>query len=211
MVHSQAADSERAAGEGERAQARRAQASGSASRVRSLAFVGLTVALFTVSAWVSVPFGPVPFTLQTFAIVFAVLTLRPSESLGALAAYYALGFVGVPVFSSMRGGIGVLAGPTGGFLWGFLAGAVVVVVILRLLGRFALPSSKRRVAVWALAATAFMLVTYAIGWVQLVFVSGMSPEAAFVSAVAPFIVVDACKMVAAVAVAGAVRRALGMR
>lgn len=178
------------------------------SRVRSLAFCALAIALITVCAWVSVPFGPVPFTLQTFAIMFAVLTLRPKESIGAMAGYFAIGLIGVPVFSSMRGGIGVLAGPTGGFLWGFLIGAIAAVAVLQACSRFLHASDARRTAVWALAAACFMAVTYGIGWAQLVFMSGMSPMAAFVSAIAPFIVIDVCKMAAAIVVAGAVRRAV---
>lgn len=181
-----------------------------ASRVRSLVFCALSIALITVCAWVSVPLGPVPFTLQTFAIMFAVLVLGPKEAVGAMAGYFAIGCVGVPVFSSMRGGVGVLAGPTGGFLWGFLVGAILAVAVLQALDRFAKASPVRRTAVWALAAACFMLATYGIGWVQLVFLSGMSPAAAFLSAIAPFIVVDVCKMAAAIAVAGAVRRALRM-
>ena len=96
-----------------------AKGAGTASRTRSVAFVGLTIALMSVSAWVSVPLGPVPFTLQTFVMVFALLALAPKECLAAIAGYLILGGVGLPLFSSMRGGLGVLAGPTGGFLWGF--------------------------------------------------------------------------------------------
>lgn len=180
----------------------------SGTRVRSLAFCALSIALITVCAWVSVPLGPVPFTLQTFAIMFAVLALGPKESVGAMAGYFAIGCVGVPVFSSMRGGIGVLAGPTGGFLWGFLVGAILAVALLQALSQLTKVPGVRRTAVWALAAAIFMLVTYGIGWAQLVLLSGMSPIAAFASAIAPFIVVDVCKMAAAIAVASAVRRAV---
>ena len=47
------------------------------SRTRSIAFVALTVAITAVSAWVTVPLGPVPFTLQIFAVAFMVLVLQP--------------------------------------------------------------------------------------------------------------------------------------
>ena len=79
------------------------------SRTRSIAFVALTVAITAVSAWVTVPLGPVPFTLQIFAVAFMVLVLQPKEAVAAITAYLVLGAVGVPVFSGMRGGIGVLA------------------------------------------------------------------------------------------------------
>ena len=82
-----------------------------AQRTRSVAFVGLTIAIIAVSAWVVVPIGPIPFTLQMFAITFAIVVLSPKEAIAAITGYLLLGAVGVPVFSGMRGGIGVLAGP----------------------------------------------------------------------------------------------------
>ena len=100
------------------------------ARTRSVAFVGLTIAIMAVSAWVTVPLGPVPFTLQMFAITFAIVVLRPKEAIAAIAGYLLLGAVGVPVFSGMRGGLGVLAGPTGGFLWGYLLGVSAAVLFL---------------------------------------------------------------------------------
>ena len=54
-----------------------------------------------------------------------------------------------------------------------------------------------------------MVVTYAVGWAQLMAVSGMSPAEAFMVAIAPFAVIDVVKMVVAVMVANAVRRAVG--
>ena len=204
---------------------------GGASRVRtrSVAFVGLSIALMAVSAWVSVPFGPVPFTLQTFVMVFALLVLTPGECLAAIGGYLVIGAVGLPVFSSMRGGIGVLAGPTGGFLWGFLLGAIVALAFLRLVDarlrrRTTVGESgpgdgiakggrgkRRALAVDVVAGLLFLLVMYVCGWVQLMGVAGLGPEAAFATAVAPFLVVDGVKLVAGVLTARAVRKALPRR
>ena len=88
------------------------------SRTRSIAFVALTIALMGVSAWVAIPFGPVMLTLQMFALMFALLALTPRECLAAIAGYLALGAVGLPMFSGMRGGIGMLLGPTGAICGG---------------------------------------------------------------------------------------------
>ncbi len=94
----------------------------SSSRTRSIAFVGLTIAIMAVSAWVTIPFGPVPFTLQMFAMAFAVVVLTPREGIAAIAGYLCPRGRRRAGVSGMRGGIGVLAGPTGGFIWGFLFG-----------------------------------------------------------------------------------------
>ena len=192
------------------------------SRTRSIAFVGLSIALLAVSAWISIPVGPVPFTLQTFVVVFAFLVLTPRECVAALTGYLALGAVGLPMFSSMRGGIGVLAGPTGGFLWGFLLGAAAAIVL-----RFALSSAlqrrdslkggsgtgsaKRAMAIDLAAGFLFLAVTYVCGWAQLMAVAAVGPEAAFFTAVGPFIPIDAVKLVAAVLCARAVSSSLPRR
>ena len=60
------------------------KAAGMRGRTRSIAFVGLTIALMGVSAWVAIPFGPVLLTLQMFALMFALLALTPRECLAAI-------------------------------------------------------------------------------------------------------------------------------
>ena len=179
-----------------------------ASRSRSVAFVGLTIAIMAVSAWITVPIGPVPFTLQMFALVFAIVVLSPKECICAVAGYLALGAVGLPVFSGMRGGIGVLAGPTGGFLWGYLFGAAAASLLLYVV-RARAGKGKRSLAFVEIAAgVLFTAVSYLCGWAQFMAVAGVSAQAAFATAIAPFIVVDLLKIVAAVACARAVRAAV---
>lgn len=182
-----------------------------ASRTRSIAFVGLSIALMAVSGWISIPFGPVPFTLQTFVMVFAFLVLSPRECIAALTGYLALGAIGLPLFASMRGGIGVLAGPTGGFLWGFLLGAAAALVFLHATGgviKRSAATQKRTIAADVIAGFLFLAITYLCGWAQLMAVAGLSPAAAFAAGVAPFVILDSIKLVAAVITARAVRKAL---
>ena len=76
------------------------------SRTRAITFTALSIAIIAVSAWITIPVGPVPFTLQMFAVTLAILVLTPKQAIGAIAGYLALGAIGVPVFSGMRGGIG---------------------------------------------------------------------------------------------------------
>lgn len=202
------------------------------ARTRSVAFAGLTVAIMAVSAWVTVPLGPIPFTLQMFAITFAVVVLTPKEAMAAIASYLLLGAVGVPVFSGMRGGIGVLAGPTGGFLWGYLLGVAAAVLFLHVVrsrmengggkkepklsrterasltpGRRAL-LFVRNFGIDLAAGVIFTVIAYACGCAQYMVVGHVDLLTAFLTAVAPFMVVDACKIVAAVICADAVRAAV---
>lgn len=176
------------------------------SNTRSVVFCGLSIALLAVSAWISIPFGPVPFTLQTFVLVFILLALRPSEALASIAIYIGMGALGLPVFSAMRGGFGVILGPTGGFLWGFLLGAALALGLLKLSGH---AQVKDRCLSWdIIAALVFLFASYTCGWLQLAAVSGMGLEAAFAAGVAPFILIDAVKLFFAIMVARAVRNAV---
>ncbi|MBR3181400.1 MAG: biotin transporter BioY [Eggerthellaceae bacterium] len=174
------------------------------SRSRSIAFTALSIAIMAVSAWITVPIGPVPFTLQMFAVTFAILVLAPKQAIGAIAGYLALGAIGVPVFSGMRGGIGVLLGPTGGFLWGYLIGVTLAVGLLALFRRRGIDNF----AVGMLCGLVFTAVAYACGWFQYMFVAGVGPIESFLVTVAPFIIVDVLKIAAATAVARTVIRAV---
>jgi len=95
---------------------------------RSLRAIVLAIAgtaLLTISAKIQVPFYPVPMTMQTFAVL--VIGMSYGWRLGGVTVllYLAQGAVGLPVFAS-GGGFAYFAGPTGGYLIGFLAAAVVV-------------------------------------------------------------------------------------
>lgn len=175
------------------------------SKTKSIAFVALCIAIMAVSAWVVVPIGPVPFTLQMFAVTFAIVALMPRQAIAAILGYIALGAVGVPVFSGMRGGIGVLAGPTGGFLWGYIIGVTIAVGFLAMLRKRGIDNFATRM----IAGILFTLIAYVCGWAQLMAVSGMDPLQAFLVGVAPFIVVDFLKIAAAVAVASTVINLVG--
>ena len=97
------------------------------SRTKEIVLCGLSIALMAVSAWITVPFGPIPFTLQTLAIMFVLFALTPKCALISIAGYLVLGAIGLPVFSSFKGGLAALLGPTGGFITGFLiAGGIAL-------------------------------------------------------------------------------------
>ena len=80
--------------------------------------IGAAVALLAVSAMVTVPLGPVPFTLQTLVLAMLPAILGGRGAVAAVGLYLLAGALGLPVFSGFSGGVGQLLGPTGGFLWG---------------------------------------------------------------------------------------------
>ena len=177
------------------------------SRAQSIVRIALTIAIMAVSAWISIPIGPVPFTLQCFAVAFAICVLPAKECLASVGGYLVLGAFGVPVFSSMRGGISILAGVTGGFLWGYFIGALAGLAIL---AAFKKMGKDRKFVACLCACVAYLLCTYFCGTVQFMGVAGASVQAALAACVIPFVAVDVAKLVAASLVARAVDRAVGI-
>lgn len=91
------------------------------NHTRQLAFTGLFTAVLAVLSVLQIPMPTgVPLTLQTFAVCLCGYVLGSRSGFMAAFLYVVIGAVGLPVFSGMKGGFGVLFGPTGGFLVGFL-------------------------------------------------------------------------------------------
>lgn len=96
--------------------------------LRATVLVLVGTALLTLSAKVQVPFHPVPMTMQTLVVL--VIGAAYGWRLGAttVALYLAQGVMGLPVFANtppMVASLAYFAGPTGGFLLGFLPAALV--------------------------------------------------------------------------------------
>jgi biotin transport system substrate-specific component len=176
------------------------------TRSQSVAFCGLAIALIAVSAWVTIPLGPVPFTLQILMLTLVLLVLPPREMVAAIVGYVALGAIGLPVFSGMRGGIGVVMGTTGGYIIGYAVGACLVALLFYFWKE---PANKKARFAREIAASAlFLVVVYILGWIQLAVVADLSAGAAFVAGVAPFVIPDAIKIGVATVVAHAIKQSL---
>ena len=136
--------------------------------------------LLWLSAKIQVPFWPVPMTLQSMVVLMLGATLGWRLGLATVALYLLEGAAGLPVFAGTpEKGIGLfyMAGPTGGYLMGFLAGAAIV-------GVLAARGWDRSIP-WMFAAMSLgHAVIFAAGWAWLATISG--PKAAWLAGVAPF-------------------------
>lgn len=161
-------------------------------KVKDIVYIAICTALMCVCSWISIPMA-IPFTLQTFGVCLTLLLLGGARGTIAVAAYLLLGVAGVPVFSGFKGGIGAIAGATGGFLIGFIAMAAIYWLTTAVFGE------KRLNQIIALIVGS--LICYAIGTVWFVFVFGGGGKATVLSAltacVFPFIVPDAAKILLA--------------
>lgn len=174
---------------------------------RDIALVSVFAALIVVLSVVpAVPVGPagVPITLQTLALMITGLVLGPWRGAAAAAVYVALGLAGLPVFSGGSAGLGVLGGPTAGYLLAFVPGTLVT-------GVLAVWAVRRRRGRLPLLMSAALIGCAAVvslgGWLGLMVVADLSPGAAFVGGVLPYIPGDLLKVVVAAFVAASVHRA----
>jgi biotin transport system substrate-specific component len=173
------------------------------SRTRDLVTAALMAAVMAALGPVAISIGAVPITLQVFPVVLAALLLRWQWAAASMGIYLVLGAIGVPVFSHGTGGLGVLFGPTGGFIFGFVVAATAGSMMRIGFG----PGGSSMVADIAAAVTAIVVI-YLAGWAWLsIGPAHLSPLKAFAAGVAPFVIPDLVKAVVAVFVAISVRRA----
>lgn len=175
------------------------------SRATDLALVATFAALIAVCSLVAVTVGavPVPITLQTFAVLLAGMVLGPRRAVLAVLLYLLVGLAGLPVFAGARGGLGVLAAPSAGYLLSFpLAAAAVAAVVTRVRARGLVAST----AVLVGAGVLGILVIYAVGVPVMAWRAEMSLGAAFTFNAA-FVPFDAIKLALAAVTGAAVLRA----
>lgn len=95
------------------------------SKVKDMVYISMSAVLIAICSWISIP-GPVPFTLQTMAVFLVIGILGGKRGTISVLLYILLGMAGVPVFAGFKGGIGVLLGTTGGYIFGFLFSALLM-------------------------------------------------------------------------------------
>ena len=156
------------------------------NKTYALTATALMTAVTCILAPLSVPIGPVPISLTNFVIFLSLYLLGWKKGTLSLLVYLLLGLAGLPVFSGFAGGISKLAGPTGGYIIGFIPMAIVAGIIID-------KSHQRWIQIVAMIiGTA---ICYAFGTVWFCFQSGYTIAAALAVCVIPFIPADLIKIV----------------
>ncbi|WDR02566.1 biotin transporter BioY [Devosia algicola] len=170
----------------------------------NLVTILLGTLLLTISAKISVPVWPVPVTLTSFAVAAIAAAFGWRLGVATVAAYLLEGAMGLPVFAA-GGGLAYFAGPTTGFLIGYLPMAYII-------GRASDMGAANKPALLFGAMLVGDAVLFVLGFVWLLAMAGQAGwidqtnvvASAFAKAVQPFIVWDILKMaLAALSVAGA--------
>ena len=168
------------------------------SKTAMMALCGLFAAIAAVCSWISIPLGftPVPVNLGTLAVFLCGALFGPKYGPLSLTVYALAGAVGVPVFSGFRGGFSVLAGPTGGYIIGYIVGAFVIGLIITAATRSE-HSTAVSVVLYAFAMICGLAACYSLGTAWFMFSTHTGFAAAMVSCVIPFLPGDALKITAA--------------
>lgn len=162
-------------------------------------FSALGAVIMAICSWITIP-GPVPFTMQTFAVFALLLIYDGGPALISISLYLLLGAVGVPVFAGFTGGVAHLLGPTGGYLLGFLILSAVYQVLSHI-------SSKKWFKIVSLIIGLVCCYAFGTWWYVLMYCGGSVDELGTVlmTCVIPFVLPDAVKMTLAVLLSKRVR------
>ena len=168
---------------------------GDEKRAQLIAASAVFVALIAVGGWISIPVLMIPFTMQNFFILLAAAVMKRYAVL-PVGLYVLFGTLGLPIFHNGTAGIGILLGPTGGFLIGFIVMAAVAGWLFE----------KQSVRFDLLALTIFGAGSYAFaaGWFMIS--TGASLPAAAAVCVVPFVAGDIIKSVVIEAIVLRLRR-----
>ena len=166
--------------------------------VKDMAYSGICAALLSISAWISIPMPQVSFTMQSFAVFFSLGLLGGRRGVISIFIYLVMGAVGLPVFSGFRGGLGVLLGVTGGYIWGFLLAGLVYWAVTALFGQ----NFQSLLGATILG----MAVRYLCGTFWYLQIYGGSFWSVFSVCVLPYLIPDGIKIALAISLAGRLKR-----
>ena len=99
--------------------------------LREQLLAAMFAGVIAVSAQIVIPLGFIPLSLQTFTVGLTATLLGRRTGSWAITLYLLLGFIGLPVFAGGKSGIGVLFGPTGGYLIGYLIASLLIGSLLK--------------------------------------------------------------------------------
>ena len=172
------------------------------SRMIQAALFAALTAVFSQIA-LPLPFTPVPVNLATLAVMLAGGILGMRFGLISQVIYVCLGLVGLPVFAQFTGGAGIVLGPTGGYIAGYILSAGLAGLLFDRLS-----SGKNGTGVCAGIYAVSLLACYLPGtlWFMVVTGSGLIPS--LMMCVIPFLPGDALKIAAAVLLTKRLRPAL---
>ena len=165
-----------------------------------MAVTALMAAALCVLGPLSVPIGAIPISLSNFVICLTAWLLGPKFGTLSVVIYLVLGAIGIPVFSGYGAGLAKVAGPTGGYLVGYL--------LLAFIGGLFIEKSNGQPVVSAVGLVLGDAACYVLGTAWFVFQMQCDLGYALAVCVYPFIVLDLAKIVVSCIVGALLRKRL---
>lgn len=169
------------------------------NNLKALTQISLAAALLSVSAWITLG-GAIPITAQTLTLSLILILLGGKKGAIATALYILIGATGVPVYAGFSGGVGHLFSESGGFIFGFLALALVYLLVTGIFGDGAIST------VSALVLGTCTLYLLGSLWYAALYSGGASFGAILSLTVLPYLLPDALKLTLAVLVGRRLKR-----
>lgn len=172
------------------------------SKTYDIVYIAVFAVIMAICSWISIP-AAVPFTLQTFGVFIAAGVLGGKRGTLSVLVFILLGAVGIPVFANFSGGIGVLAGPTGGYIIGFLFSALVMWAMEKL------PGKKSIMQIVSMVVGLVVCYAFGTAWFMVVYGKANGPVGLVTAlgwCVFPFIIPDLIKIALAYALSRKLRK-----
>lgn len=160
----------------------------------------LMTALMCILGPITIPIGAVPISLTIFVILLSVMLLGTKLGTLSYVLYLILGAVGLPIFSGYSGGFAKLAGPTGGYLIGFIGLALITGLFIDIF--------KSKPLFTVIGMVLGVLFDYLLGTVWFVILMKCGVLYALTVCVFPFIIFDAIKIAVALVLGTLIRTQL---
>lgn len=167
---------------------------------RQLTLIGVMSAVLCVLGPLSLPVGLVPVSLTNLAIYFTIYVLGRKRGTISYMVYLLIGLIGLPVFSGFSGGFPKLAGPTGGYLIGFIFMAFISGIFI--------DKFSNKIYICFFGMVIGTIVTYLFGTAWLAYVAHMTFNKALAIGVLPFIIGDLIKIIIAALIGPQIRKRL---
>jgi len=163
---------------------------GDLKKSRIIAYSAACIGLIALGAWISIPCVPVPFTLQTLFVLLTGAVMKRYAVI-PVGLYVLLGSLGLPIFHNGMTGPGVLLGPTGGYLIGFIFAALIV--------GLAYEHKSKILHMAGIALGTVITLLFGVAWLVISLPMGLVP--ALVAGFVPFIIGGVIKAGAAYLIA----------
>ena len=163
---------------------------GDLKKSRIIAYSAACIGLIALGGWISIPCVPVPFTLQTLFVLLTGAVMKRYAVI-PVSLYVLLGSLGLPIFHNGMTGPGVLLGPTGGYLIGFIFSALIV--------GLAYEQRSKYIHMAGIALGTVITLLFGVAWLVISLHMGLVP--AFVAGFVPFIIGGGIKAGAAYLIA----------